>query len=86
MGIFIELVLLCVILFLWYCSNLPFKMFKGILIAVFVMFLLLTIINFIMYKSPSFSLVEPESYLFNFYNFSSIQINGKMFYYNTDFR
>ncbi|MDR2462144.1 MAG: energy-coupling factor transporter transmembrane protein EcfT [Mycoplasmataceae bacterium] len=61
-------------------------MFKGILIAVFVMFLLLTIINFIMYKSPSFSLVEPESYLFNFYNFSSIQINGKMFYYNTDFR
>lgn len=67
-GFFGQLICLLIILPLWFSSKLPWKRMKTILISCGVMFLLLFVINWIAFKSPSLLYLNNNIHWLFFYD------------------
>ncbi len=67
-GFFGQLIYLLIILPLWFSSKLPWKRMKAILISCSVMFLLLFVINWIAFKSPSLIYLNSNIHWLFFYD------------------
>lgn len=65
-GFFGQLICLCVVIGLWISSRLPWRMMKGILKSIFIMFVILFIINWIAFKDPAFVNIDNKNLLFFF--------------------
>lgn len=68
-GFFGQLICLSLIIGLWISSKLPWRIMKGILKSIFIMFVILFIINWIAFKEPSCINIDSKNLLFFFDNY-----------------
>ncbi len=74
-GFFGQLISLCVIIGLWISSRLPWKLMKGILKSIFIMFIILFVINWIAFKDPACVDIDNKNLLFFFGNYGMMGDN-----------